>query len=372
MAVNKTHPLEEIRLLHILALIPARSGSKGVPHKNIRLLQGKPLIAHSITYARASQLVTRVVVSTDSPEYAEIARQYGAETPFLRPIALAQDLSTDLDVFAHALDWLEANEGYQVDVLVHLRPTYPFRRVADMDQMIRLLLDDPTLDSVRSVAIAPETPFKMWFMDADNRLRPVVSSQLPEAHNMPRQALPTVYLQNAAIDVVRASVIRQQHSTTGRHIRGYVMGDNFDIDTELQFAAAQAVVTGATDEDMAVRGQKLAAQLVAGDAPIFCFDIDGVIANLVPDGRYHLATPRPTTIETIRTLYATGCRIVLFTARGSATGLDWQGVTQQQMAAWGVPYHELRFGKPAAEYYIDDRLISPEQAAQLAAWLRDH
>ncbi len=355
--------------LNIIALIPARSGSKGIPHKNIRLLQGKPLLAHSIEHALGSKLITRVIVSTDSVEYAEIARQYGAETPFIRPDEISQDLSTDLEVFIHALHWLQEYERYQADILVHLRPTYPFRSEIDIDCMIQQLIDDPTLDSVRSVTLAPETPFKMWFLDEGGHLKPVVKSDLHDPYNMPRQALPQVYLQNAAIDVVRASVILEQNSTTGSCIGGYVMEHNFDIDTELQFEAAQAVASDATQQEMQVRVRRLVNQLVAGEKPIFCFDIDGIIANLVPNGRYQLATPCSTTIEAVRTLYEKGCHIILFTARGSATGLDWQEVTRRQMQEWGVPYHELRFGKPAAEYYIDDRLITLEQVFELAAAL---
>merc|ERR1712166_598055 len=103
----------------VLALIPARSGSKSVPHKNIRVMGGAPMIVHSIRHAQASQQVTRVMVSTDSEEYRQIALAAGAEAPFLRPAALAQDLSPDLPAFTHALEWLRQNEGYVPDLVVH-------------------------------------------------------------------------------------------------------------------------------------------------------------------------------------------------------------------------------------------------------------
>src|SRR3989344_749868 len=111
----------------ILALIPARGGSKGVPGKNIRLLAGAPLIAHSIRAAQESNYIDRVIVSTDDEKIAEVARIYGAEVPFLRPKEFAQDLTPDYPVFEHCLQWLAANENYRPDIVVHLRPTGPLR-----------------------------------------------------------------------------------------------------------------------------------------------------------------------------------------------------------------------------------------------------
>lgn len=343
--------------LNVLAVIPARSGSKGIPHKNVRLLQGKPLLAHSIEQALASRLITRTIVSTDSAAYAKIARQYGAETPFLRPATLAQDLSTDLETFEHALNWLRENEGYVPDIIVHLRPTYPARRVVDIDTMIQILIDRPEADSVRSVVPAPETPYKMWLRDETGWLTPVAYCELPEAYNQPRQRLPQVYLQNANIDVVRARVITEQHSMTGRRILGFVMAENYDIDTEAQLGAAAAALAALSPP----------ATDAAPEIKTFCVDIDGVIATLSPGNRYDLAQPRREIIDAVNALYDNGQRIVLFTARGSATGLDWTAVTERQLADWGVRHHELRFGKPAADYYIDDRAMTPDALLGLAA-----
>lgn len=224
--------------MEILALIPARSGSKGIPHKNIANFLGKPLLAHSILQARAARRITRVLVSTDSEWYAAIARQYGAETPFLRPPEIAGDFATDLQVFEHALEWLARQEGYRPDLCVHLRPTCPIRRAADIDAAIDLLAADSSFDSVRTVVKASETPWKMWFMDEGSELKPVISSDLPEPYNMPRQLLPTAYVQNACIDVVWTRVILERHSMTGRRIRGLVMETMHDIDDPDQYQAA--------------------------------------------------------------------------------------------------------------------------------------
>jgi CMP-N-acetylneuraminic acid synthetase len=114
-------------MTEVLALIPARGGSKGIPRKNIRDFSGYPLIAWSIAAAKQSELVTRVIVSTDDEEIAAVARAWGAETPFLRPAEFAEDKTTDLPVFVHALAWLAENENYRPDVVVQLRPTSPIR-----------------------------------------------------------------------------------------------------------------------------------------------------------------------------------------------------------------------------------------------------
>lgn len=224
--------------MHVLALIPARKGSKAIRDKNIRMMAGKPLMAWSIGHALAAHRVTRTIVSTDSAEYAAIAREYGAETPFLRPEHISRDLSTDLELFEHALTWLDAHESYRPDICVHLRPTHPVRTPADIDVMVDILIAHPELDAVRSVVPAPETPFKMWFRDSSGLLSPVVQTDIPEAANQPRQALPPTYLQNASIDVVRPRVILEQRSMTGTRVHGYIMDAMYDVDDETQLARA--------------------------------------------------------------------------------------------------------------------------------------
>jgi len=225
--------------MNILAVIPARAGSKSVPHKNIRMIGGKPMLAHSIVHAQQSQYINRVIVSTDSEQYAEIAKEYGAEVPFLRPEEYATDTALDYDVFYHALTWLKEQENYEADIVVQLRPTYPIRNVKDIDNMIKMLIDNPQADSVRSMAKAVEIPYKMWLKDAsmDNKIKPLMTN-IPECYNMPRQQLPEVYYQNACVDVFRASVVLEKHSMSGDYILGYEMTENYDIDTEEDFARA--------------------------------------------------------------------------------------------------------------------------------------
>ena len=141
--------MSDLRKPIILALIPARGGSKGIPRKNLVPLLGKPFIAYSIEQALASAWITRTVVSTDDAEIAAAARQFGAETPFMRPAEFAQDHSLDLEVFQHALRWLKKEEGYTCDLVVHLRPTGPVRRVEVIDEAIELMLAHPEADALR-------------------------------------------------------------------------------------------------------------------------------------------------------------------------------------------------------------------------------
>ena len=230
--------------MNVLALIPARSGSKSIVNKNIRLLCGKPLLAHSIEHAQKAKLVTRIIVSTDSRKYAAIAIRYGAEAPFLRPREISLDHSTDLEVFRHALEWLHDHENYLPDICVHLRPTHPVRNPGDIDSMISILVNNPKLDSVRSVVLSPETPYKMWFRDESGNLSPVIKSDIREAYNMPRQALPKTYLQNASIDVVRTKVILEKESMTGDVIHGFIMDQLWDIDQPDQLKAARRMLRG--------------------------------------------------------------------------------------------------------------------------------
>ena len=236
--------------MEVLALIPARSGSKSVIDKNIREVAGKPMLAWSVGHALAAKSVNRVIVSTDSEKYADIARKYGAEAPFIRPAEYATDTALDIDVFRHALVWLSENENYRPDIIIQLRPTYPKRNPADIDSMVDMLVADPEADSVRSVALATEIPYKMWVASGNpaskahlGHISPVVKD-LPECYNMPRQQLPVAYYQNACIDVMRYRTVMEKNSMTGDVILGYLMQENLDIDTEEELEKARRVMGG--------------------------------------------------------------------------------------------------------------------------------
>ena len=216
---------------HILALIPARGGSKGVPRKNILSVNGKPLISYTIQQALESRRITRTIVSTDDEEIARISREWGAETPFMRPAELATDTSLDIDAFVHALEWLRDNEGYQPDLVVHLRASALVRRVEVIDEAIGKLLSAAEADSLRTVALADQTPYKMWRLDGEY-IEPVITlPKVPEAHSASRQSLPKVYWQNCYVDVIRPAVILEKRSMVGERVLGMVIEEpTFDID----------------------------------------------------------------------------------------------------------------------------------------------
>jgi N-acylneuraminate cytidylyltransferase len=228
----------------VLALIPARGGSKSVPRKNIRPLAGRPLIAYSIAAGLASDTVTRLVVSTDDEEIAAISRSFGAQVPFLRPPALSQDDTPDLPVFHHALEWLAENEGYQPEILVQLRPTSPFRRVWHIDQAVYRLLERPEADAVRTVCIPFQNPFKMWRIGQDGFMHPLVDLGIQEPYNLPRQSLPEVYWQTGYVDVVWADTILSKNSMTGERILPLVIdpGEWIDIDSPDDWRRAERLL----------------------------------------------------------------------------------------------------------------------------------
>jgi N-acylneuraminate cytidylyltransferase len=222
------------QMTEILALIPARGGSKGIPRKNIRRFAGYPLIAWSIAAAKQAACVTRVIVSTDDEEIASVARKYGAETPFLRPSEFAQDHTTDLPVFEHALEWLAENEGYQPDIVIQLRPTSPIRPKDCVDRAVNILLEHADADCVRGVIPAGQNPHKMWrFSGEDQPMKPLLEVEgIEEPYNAPRQILPPVYWQTGHIDAIRVSTIRQKKSLTGDVIYPLVIDSRYSVDID--------------------------------------------------------------------------------------------------------------------------------------------
>jgi CMP-N-acetylneuraminic acid synthetase len=216
----------------VLAIIPARGGSKSIPGKNIKAFAGYPLIAFSIAAGLAAKTVSRVIVSTDDEQIAEISRSYGAEIPFLRPEELARDETPDLPVFQHALEWLKTNEGYQPAIVVQLRPTSPFRRTQHIDQAVEKLSAKPAADSIRTVCIPFQNPFKMWRMVADGFMQPLIPTDLAEPYNLPRQVLPEVYWQTGYVDAAWTKIFTEKNSMTGERILPLVIGAEEWIDID--------------------------------------------------------------------------------------------------------------------------------------------
>jgi CMP-N,N'-diacetyllegionaminic acid synthase len=219
----------------VLAVITARGGSKGLPGKNIRPLGGRPLIAWSIWAAKESQVVDRVIVSTDDPAIAEAARAAGGEVPFMRPEELARDDTPSEPVVLHALAELE--EGY--DYVVLLQPTSPFRRAEDIDNAVRLCQQMRAAACV-AVSLAKQSPWWTFTLDEESRL----SRILPEIPGRRRQDMPKVYYPNGAVFVAEAARFRAQPTFYPEDIVGYPMPPEraLDIDTKLDFLIAETML----------------------------------------------------------------------------------------------------------------------------------
>jgi YrbI family 3-deoxy-D-manno-octulosonate 8-phosphate phosphatase len=281
----------------VLAIIPARGGSKGIPRKNIRTFAGFPLIAYSIAAGQQAETVTRVIVSTDDEEIAAVARSFGAEVPFLRPAELAGDRTLDLPVFQQALKWLAENEDYHPEAVVHLRPTTPIRPPGLVDKAVNLLLAHPEADSVRGITPAHQNPFKMWLFEAEDvpikPLAPVAG--ISESYNAPRQALPAAYMHNGMMDVVRPRTILEMNSMSGKTILPVLFDPHYsaDLDTPADWSRAEQEM--AIDPPQMVwpgKPRRRMPQIIR----LLLLDFDGVLTDnrvwVDQDGREMVAANR--------------------------------------------------------------------------------
>jgi CMP-N-acetylneuraminic acid synthetase len=217
--------------MEVLGLIPARGGSKSIPHKNIVDVAGKPLLAYTIAAARASQRLTRTILNTDDATIATVGRTMGVEVPFLRPAALAQDDTGALPVIEHTYTWFLEHERYVPDIVVYLQPTSPLRTAAHIDRAVDLLTESDA-DSVVSIVEVPHrfNPVSLMCMDVDGRLTPHQEGPML----LRRQDKPIVYARNGpAVLAIRRGTILEKKSLYGNDVRGMRMlpEDSFDIDT---------------------------------------------------------------------------------------------------------------------------------------------
>lgn len=224
------------------AIIPARGGSKGVPGKNIRPICGHPMIAYSIIAARACAGIDRVIVTTDSPEIAEIAIRYGAEAPFARPPELAGDMSPAIDYMAHAVDQLAKLDDYRPDLLVMLLPTTPLRDPAMIDEAISRLQRTPEATGLRSAHELAEPPQKMMAIEDGylNGLFP--DDPRPEYFNLPRQTFPAAYHPNGYVEIVRRKILIDGATLYGPRILGFITPFAIEIDAPQDFDYLQFTV----------------------------------------------------------------------------------------------------------------------------------
>ena len=215
----------------VIAIIPARSGSKGVIDKNIKLLAVHPLIAYSIAAARLAKSIDRVIVSTDSEAYADIARDYKAEVPFLRPVEISGDTSTDYDFVRHLLDWMSYNEGELPEYIVHLRPTTPLREIHYIDTAIDIIKKNTCATALRSVHEMSESAFKSFEIEKD-LLKPIGSNVFDlDAFNKPRQGFSKTYQPNGYVDVLKTSYIIENKKLHGDHVMAFITPYVVEVDT---------------------------------------------------------------------------------------------------------------------------------------------
>ena len=236
--------------MKVLAIIPARGGSKGFPGKNLAKVGGKSLFEHAASVLNKTKTVNRIIVSTDSEKIAEHAQTIGLEVPFMRPAELAEDAVTDCPVFQHALSWLKNTDNYIPDIIVQVAIVAPFAfkrnqegtgnmsstwnyipRDTIIDQVVSMLSEKKGLDSVRTVHIQRETPYTMWKFDGD-QIHPFIDTMAEEIYNMPRQKHPPVYLQNGYAIASRYQTIMEKNSMHGEAIGGYVVDCDYFVDID--------------------------------------------------------------------------------------------------------------------------------------------
>ncbi len=305
-------------MTEVLAVIPARGGSKGIPRKNIRLFAGYPLLSYSIAAGLQAESVTRTIVSTDDEEIAAVARDFGAQVPFMRPPELAQDDTTDLPVFKQALAWLREHEGYVPDVVVQLRPTSPIRPRGLVDNAVRALTAHADADSVRGVVPAGQNPHKMWRITGKSgAMTPLLKVDgLAEPYNAPRQSLPQVYWQTGHVDAIRAETIIAGGSMTGATIYPLMIDPRYtvDIDNPADWSRYEALVYGASLE-MVLPGQ--ARRPMPERIDLIVTDFDGVITDnrvwVDEDGKESVVASRSDSMH-IRELRERGVEVVILSS----------------------------------------------------------
>ena len=214
----------------VLAYIPARSGSKGIPHKNITKINGQPLIAYSIKAAQQSQYVDQVILSTDSEEYAMIGKEYGVKVPFIRPIELAQDNTPEIEVVLHLMNWLEENNS-SFDIIIKLQPTSPLRTSKDIDQALTLLMDKRT-NSIVSVCECSVSPLWTNTLPTDLSMKNFIREEIKTAN---RQKLPTYYQLNGAIFISDWAGVKNRRSWFGENSYAYLMPKERSLDVDDPF-----------------------------------------------------------------------------------------------------------------------------------------
>ncbi len=220
----------------VLAIIPARGGSKGLPGKNIKNLCGKPLIAWSIEQANSCSYIDKTLLSTDDEEIAEIAKKYGAEVPFIRPAELASDTASTIDVIFHTIEWLKKHEDYRPEYILLLQPTSPLREVEDIEGTIQMLKDK----NAQAIVSVFETDYHPWWSNTLPENGNMKDFIRPDILNKRRQDLPVFYLLNGAIYLAESDYLFARNGFFGPNTFAYEMPKerSVDIDSDIDFKLA--------------------------------------------------------------------------------------------------------------------------------------
>ncbi len=238
----------------VVALIPAREGSKGIPNKNVARVGKHPLLAYSIATALKCPLIDDVIVSTDSDSIAAVAKQYGAAVPFLRPKEISTDTSLDSEFVAHYLEHLKERAELFPGLIVHLRPTTPFRPLKAVSDAIRFMLDHPSATALRSMQRTHLTPYKM-FANRDGFAEAFLSlKDVSESYNLPRQRFEDAFIPNGLVDVLRPEVLLETGLLHGDRMRLWETPSIVDIDDMEELERARSLVSIALTESHDVTG----------------------------------------------------------------------------------------------------------------------
>jgi len=214
----------------IIALIPARGGSRGIPRKNIVNLGGFPLIAYSIAAAKLSKKTERVIVDTDNDEIAEISKKFGAEIPYLRPKEFATDTATDFDFMNHSIRWFQKNENKIPDYIAHLRPTTPLRNPEHIDKAIEKIINNTEATCLRSGHEIRESPYKLFGIKDGFFTGLFPQDKRPEYWNLPRQVFPPVYQPDGYVDIIIPRLVLETGKLHGEKILAYESPDTGELD----------------------------------------------------------------------------------------------------------------------------------------------
>lgn len=254
----------------VWALVPARSGSKGIVDKNMQEIQGVSLLGLSVLAGTNSSSIDRCYVSTDSVTYAEEARRYGAEVPFLRPGDASTDSATDLDVFRHFLNWAAENVNCLPRAIVHLRPTTPCREPNHVNEAVKLAIETmASVTSIRSVHLAPESPFKWFLRDSDGYLTTFDRGRELDESNRSRAEFEDVYIPNGYADVVFPLQIITTKLLHGNAVRPFLTDPLIEVDGpfELELLRRAKSVPKSLLTAAAIAREDYASQLERESAP---------------------------------------------------------------------------------------------------------